>query len=291
MRIELHCHSLYSVDGWAAPERLAEAAAAAGVQLLALTDHNTVEGLSRCRERAEALGLRVLPGVEFDAAWRNLELHLLTFGFDAAQPGMRRLCARSFAQYALNFERFLPILERRFGVTRAALAAGLERRYATHPQPVLNKWFAREFLLTQGVFPDADTAAREMVAVAAEAERDVARPWDWPATDEVVRTVHDAGGRVLLAHVANYCRGDLHGQIELLTNLLEQGLDGIELYHPANLREPHFAALAATVRRLGCAVSGGTDTHMDPCRLDPPVLGMEVPDWAAESLSRLLSPP
>lgn len=290
MRVELHCHSLYSVDGWATPERLAEAAAAAGVRMLALTDHNCVEGLSRCRARAEELGLRFLPGAEFDAAWRNLELHLLAFGFDAMQPAMRRLCERSFAQYARNFERFLPILERRFGVTRAALAAGLEQRYATRPAPVLNKWFARELLLERGHFPDAATAAREMAAVAAEAERDVARPWEWPTAGEVIRTVHAAGGRVLLAHVANYCRGDLRAQSGLLAALLAQGLDGFELYHPANLREPHFAELAVLARRLGCAVSGGTDTHMDPWRQDPPALGMEMPDWAAASASRLLSP-
>jgi predicted metal-dependent phosphoesterase TrpH len=139
MGVELHCHSLFSVDGLFTPEEIAERAAAAGIAALALTDHNTLDGIGRCGRRAAEMELRFVTGVEIDAMWRGTEHHFLGFGFDPSDRVLRGLCERQFGQYAVNFERFLPVLERRYGVTREALAAGLAARYPTHPAPVLNK--------------------------------------------------------------------------------------------------------------------------------------------------------
>jgi hypothetical protein len=285
MTAELHCHSLFSVDGWATPGELIERAAAAGVGTFSLTDHNTLDGLEQGRARAGELGLDFITGLELDVAWRGDGRHMLAFGFDPANGRLAALCRRQFAQYEANFARFMPVLQRRYGVTEEQLRAGLAARYRGHPAPVLNKWFARGFLLERGIFADAASARRAMSDVAAEAERDVPEPWTWAGLDEVLAAVHDAGGLLLLAHPAGGLRGNLAAQRELIHAALAAGLDGFELYHPSSMAEPHFAELVAEARRLGCAVSGGSDTHADPHdRSDP--MGFAVPDWVAGTLTR-----
>jgi 3',5'-nucleoside bisphosphate phosphatase len=288
MSVELHCHSLFSVDGFATPEEMADSAAAAGIVTLALTDHNTVEGLARCRARAEGLGLRFIDGVEFDAMWREVEYHFVAFGFAPDDPALRRLCIRQFGQYEINFARFLPVLEQRYGVTRQDLAAGLPNYYRSRPEPVINKWYARSFLLSRGVFRDGKAATETMSEVAAEAERGVSKPWDWAQVEEVRDTVHAAGGLLLLAHPAGYRRGNLRAQLGLIEGFLRIGLDGFELYHPSNLLEPHFDALVSEARRLGCAVSGGSDSHRDPTRTVQAPRGFAVPDWVIETIDKAL---
>ena len=105
MTAELHCHSFFSIDGWAAPEKIAEEAAAAGVAALSLTDHNSLEGLARCRRRAEKLGLRFIDGAELDVKWRGGDYHAVAFGFDPENARLREICAHNRAQYEANFER------------------------------------------------------------------------------------------------------------------------------------------------------------------------------------------
>jgi len=292
LSVELHCHSLFSVDGFSTPEEVAERAAAAGVRTLALTDHNAVGGLARCRARAGELGLGFIDGLELDVKWRGGDHHALAFGFHPADAALGALLARNWAQYEVNFARFLPIIERRFGVSRAELAAGLAARYRTHPAPVLNKWFARGFLLERGVFPDAAAASREMSAVAAEAERDLApaEAWDFATLEETRDAVHAAGGILLLAHPAGSRPGDLAGQLALVREALAAGLDGFELYHPANTREAHFPELVAEARRLGCATSGGSDDHAAPGEAERsrPAAGPGVPGEVVASLDAAL---
>ncbi len=290
MPINMHAHSLFSVDGWQTPEELVERQAERGVTVLSLTDHNALAGLSRCRARAEALGMRFVDGVELDAFWQGEELHFLAFGFDPAHAGLRALCERQFAQYPLNYARIHPIVEQRCGVDRATLIRALPTLYPTHPAPVLNKWFARAYLEHSGLFPNVEAARAAMKAMVAEAERDVPQPWDWVSFEAARDAAHAAGGILLLAHVASYRRGDWAGQAALIESLLAAGLDGFELYHPSNTREPHFSSMEDAARRWGCAVSGGADSHgaLEP-RTKPAPPDFVAPDWLVATLDSALA--
>jgi 3',5'-nucleoside bisphosphate phosphatase len=289
MAVDMHCHSLFSVDGMVTPGEMADAMAAAGITIMSLTDHNSMDGLAACRARAAELGMKFFDGVEFDAMWRGREYHFLAYGIDPGNPALRRLCAAQFAQYALNFERFLPVLERRYGVRRQKLLSGLKGRYRSHPAPVLNKWYARTFLLAEGVFADEQDAARQMREVAAEAEQGVKRSWKWAGVEAVRDAVHGAGGILLLAHVANHARGNLRGQLALIAEFMNIGLDGFELYHPSNMMEPHFDGLVAEARRMKCALSGGSDTHCDATRDSVPERRPQIPDWVIATIEAALA--
>jgi hypothetical protein len=291
MTAELHCHSLFSVDGYRTPEEVAEAAARAGVSSLALTDHNCLDGLARCRSRAEALGLAFLDGAELDVKWAGGDYHAVAFGFDPAHPGLGALCRRNFAEYETNFARLMPVLAAKLGLVETELRAALPRRYRTHPAPVLSKWFARGYVSGKGLFPDHETAMRAMTGFITEAEKDVPseRIWPFASLEESRDAVHAAGGVLLLAHVGG-CAPTLDGQLKLVRGALDAGLDGFELYHPANTRCAHFPELVAEARRLGCAVSGGSDSHGAPERgPENPAVRAPVPDWVVATIDAALA--
>jgi predicted metal-dependent phosphoesterase TrpH len=88
VNIDLHTHSNCS-DGALTPAELVARAAAAGVEVLALTDHDTVAGWKRQAHSAGGLGLKLVPGVEISASWRAQSIHVLGLWIDPASPQLR----------------------------------------------------------------------------------------------------------------------------------------------------------------------------------------------------------
>ena len=264
MAVELHCHTLFSVDGHGTPETLVDIAAEQGVTTLSITEHNHLGSLKRACRRSTEQGIRYLTGVELDAVWQGEALHLLAFGFEPDHPDLQALAEENHALYERRFELYLKILaELGYPVSGEDLSQGLARRYPTHPAPVMNQWFAETTLVHQGVFPDRATFRQAL----AEAKSHLfAGPGpqalgQFAPFREVITTVHRAGGVGLLAHVAKYFPGEAERQIALIQALTSAGLDGFELYHPANLAEPHFDRLALEAQISGCLISGGSDCH------------------------------
>ena len=89
-RADLHCHSVYS-DGVLTPHALAQHAAAQGVDLWALTDHDSVAGQQEARESAQALGLAWVSGVEVSVDFLGQTIHIVGLGVDSEHPGLRAL--------------------------------------------------------------------------------------------------------------------------------------------------------------------------------------------------------
>lgn len=85
-RIDLHMHSIISLDGEYEPEELAVLCKESGISVASLTDHNSVRGVKRMAEAGKKLGIQVVPGVELDCIYGDLNLHLLGYGIDAEHP-------------------------------------------------------------------------------------------------------------------------------------------------------------------------------------------------------------
>ncbi len=281
MPIELHCHSLFSVDARGTPEDLVDVAVGRGITAIALTDHNNLGGLSRTEAQAARHGIRFLPGVELDASCKDRSYHFVAIGFDAEDSALTDLVDRNFSVYEHAFRLYLaefpamgyPDLEQ-------ALLEALPQRYPTHPQPVLNQWFARDVLLRQGLLADREAfpgligEARKRVI--AERGSDAFRRF--ASLEETLPVVHGAGGILVLAHVANYLQGDADAQLALIRDLVGTGLDGFELYHPINRAEPHFDRLVAEAADLGCVATGGSDCHDAVQTGKNPIGCADVPD-------------
>ncbi len=270
MSIELHCHTLFSVDGRGTPEALVESAAENGVALLAVTDHNTTGAYPRVAARAAELGVETLCGIELDTFWGGETLHLLGLGVDPAHPALSALVERHLARYArLGVAVSAGMQARGFSLPEPERLA---ERYPTHPEPIFNPWYLRDHFRGD---PAAKAAFYPVLKQAVAGE-----PESWASFPEVRDAVHAAGGLLLLAHVARFRPGHAEGQAGLITDLLEMGMDGFELYHPSNTADPAFPELRALAERLGCLVSGGSDSHAPGASIG----SSEAPEALAEPL-------
>ncbi|GLY73193.1 PHP domain-containing protein [Actinoallomurus iriomotensis] len=248
MLIDLHCHSSVS-DGTQPPADVVRRAHAAGVGVLALTDHDTVAGHA---EAAGALppGMTLVRGMELSCRLRDHSVHLLAYLFDPEEP-------------LLAAER------ERIRDDRAHRARGMVQRLGELGAPVTWELVAR---ITGDSVPGRPHIARAMVeaGVVATVEDAFTAEWigaggrayvDRYALDPVraVRLVREAGGVPVLAHPRASRRG--YGvPDDAIASLAEAGLAGLEADHPDHAPEDR-AALRALAGELGLFVTGASDDH------------------------------
>ncbi|MDT0331662.1 PHP domain-containing protein [Nocardiopsis lambiniae] len=256
-RIDLHSHSSVS-DGGDSPAEVIEYAVAAGIDVLALTDHDTVGGIASA---AEALppGFTLVPGMELSCAYRGSSVHLVSYLFDPDHPGLTEELRRVRSDRASRAEEMVHKL-RAQGVD-VTWERVLEIAGAGHEE-----------------YADANTIGRPHLAraiVEVGAARNVQDAFDrWIgsggpayasryAIDPVraVELVRAAGGVCSLAHPAR-AEGALNGEVplELVERMVTAGLGGIEADHPSHNREQsrHWRGVAAD---LGVVVTGSSDDH------------------------------
>ncbi len=152
MNVDLHCHSNVS-DGLLAPAELVRRAAAQGVDVLALTDHDQIDGLEAARAAAREAGIAFVDGVEISVSWHDTTVHVVGLRIDASHAGL------GAALQAVRGGR----IERARRMARDLEMAGIEgsfegaMRHADNPQMVSRTHFAR-FLVASGRSFSTDVA-------------------------------------------------------------------------------------------------------------------------------------
>ncbi|MEV6350025.1 PHP domain-containing protein [Actinoplanes sp. NPDC051851] len=248
--IDLHCHSTAS-DGTLTPAALVRAGAAAGLDVMAITDHDTTGGWEQAAA-ARPDGLRLVRGAEISCRWHGVEpgipLHLLAYLFDPAEPLLAAELARMRADREHRGERIVAKL-RADGVpitwdeVRGYAAGGSVGR------PHIAQALIRAGLVrtTDEAFASAWLGARYAVP---KKDLDVF---------EAVAAVRAAGGVAVFAHPRASKRGRVVPD-ELIVELADVGLFGLEADH-----EDHSPAERAQMRdlagRLGLVVTGSSDFH------------------------------
>ncbi|MGR6981567.1 RNase RNM [Testudinibacter sp. P27/CKL/0425] len=250
LRFDLHCHSNAS-DGVLTPSEVVVRAAEQGINVLALTDHDTVEGLNEARLAAQQHGILLINGVEISTLWQNRGIHIVGLGFDHTHPAMTALLAQ---QAELRHQRALAIgakLEK-CGVEQAyqgakSLAAGEVTRahyarYLVQVGKVKNETQAFKRYLGQG--KPAHVAAQ------------------WCDIETANRVIHQAGGLAVCAHPLRYplTRKWL---IRLLTDFKQWGGDAVEVAHSGQSPDQRHN-LAKLVAEMELYASAGSDFHY-PC--------------------------
>lgn len=243
--VDLHAHTSAS-DGGDDPRALVEAAAAAGVEVLAVTDHDTVAAVAEARVAGLRLGVEVLAGCELTALVGDRVVHVLLYGEGLLAPDLGEAVeAARRGRHARN----LAVGER----LRELTGVGYEEAAAIAGGSALSRaHFARALV------------ARRVVADVAEAfDRYLSsgRPAYVPAPSvsvtDAVALAGKAGGVAVLAHPGRL--GD-DERARVLAEALEAGVDGVEVWHPqhdAELRR----SLAGLVERRGLLATGGSDYH------------------------------
>jgi len=238
--LELHCHTTCS-DGTLTPEALVQAAIAAGVKAMAITDHDTLAGWDRAIAAAGEQ-LEIIPGLELSTVHRERSLHILGYYPDRAklegplqdriQGRKRRARAMAVKLAALGYPIELPEMRGdnapgRPHLAKALVAAG----YITHVQEAFTRWLG-----------DGGPAYVQ---------------YDQFAATDGIRLLLDCGAVPVWAHPYLFRGGTV---ATVLPELVEAGLMGVEVYHP-NHSPSDERKLEELCDRYGLLMTGGSDYH------------------------------
>jgi 3',5'-nucleoside bisphosphate phosphatase len=272
---DLHCHSTVS-DGTLEPEAIAARAAANGVQLWALTDHDEVAGQQRARDAAHALGMGYLAGTEISVSFAGETVHILGLGFDADDAALREGLART------RGGREARAREMADGLARVGIRGAYEGalKYVGNPELISRTHFAR-FLVEAGHCSDTSEVFRRYLTPGKPGYVE----HKWAKLGEAVQWIRRAGGIAVIAHPARYSRFTPTEEYALFTEFIAHGGQGVEVVtgsHSAAESEK-YAAMAI---EFGLLASRGSDFHAPgESRTDlgslPPLPGALTPVWEA----------
>jgi 3',5'-nucleoside bisphosphate phosphatase len=250
MRIDLHTHSAVS-DGTDTPAELVRKAQAVGLDVVALTDHDTFDGLAEAAAEGERLGVQLVRGMELSCSRRGSSVHVLAYGADPASPGLAEEMAR------VRDGR----LGRLAGVLAKLAALGVpiseaEVMAQVGESPSVGRPHIADALIKAGHVRDRQEAFDRFLADGGPAH--VSR-----YTIELERgieLIHEAGGLAVIAHPWGRGRERLlpPGVLDALAR--DHGLDGLEVDH-----QDHDADTRRQLRRLaddlGLLATGSSDYH------------------------------
>ena len=265
LNIDLHTHSTCS-DGALSPAELMGQAATAGVEVLALTDHDTVAGLDEAQRSAQTLGLTLVPGVEISAGWRSQAIHVLGLWIDPTSPELRGML---HAQGDLRRVRMRKICARleKLKLPGAELLAAVER----HPGLPTRAHLAAA-LVSGGHVDTAEAAFRKYLSKGKTAH--VAS--EWPALETVVGWIRAAGGVASLAHPTRYALS-AGARRRLLTDFAAAGGTCLEVVTGANGAQ-HAESCAVLAVNHGLLGSVGSDFHSPQAAWNPLGRSLKLPD-------------
>jgi 3',5'-nucleoside bisphosphate phosphatase len=246
---DLHCHSNCS-DGVLDPAALVERAHAMGVNVLALTDHDEVTGLEAAARAAQAVGMRLVNGVEISVTWCGHTLHVVGLGFDPAYPA---LAAGLAAVRQGRAERAQAMGE---ALARIGFRGALEgaRALAGNQEVISRTHFARH-LVAEGRAKDVRSVFKHYL-VKGKPGYVTHR---WAELSDAISWISDSGGMAVLAHPGRYNIGK-HAMRDLLDEFANLGGVGIEVVTGSHRPEhvPFFARLA---EEFDLFASRGSDFH------------------------------
>jgi len=248
VRIDLHTHSSAS-DGTQAPAELVRAAADAGLDVVALTDHDTTAGWDEAAAAAPAAGITLVRGTEVSARSRHVSVHLLSYLQD---PGYRPLAdelARVVDSRAHRAERMVESLARDVPITWRQV------RDQAGEGTVVGRPHIADALVANGVVPDRDAAFTTLLS----SHGPYYAPYYAPDAAAAVELIRAAGGVPVFAHPGADGRGRIVADA-VFDELAEAGLAGLEVFHRDH-GEAQRVRLSAIAERLGLLVTGSSDYH------------------------------
>jgi len=254
--VDLHLHSNHS-DGVLTPAELVDRVADAGVELMALTDHDTTAGLDAARAQCATRGVHLIDGIELSSMWRGQTIHVIGLGIDARSPALLE-----------GIDRVQALRRSRV----AALAERLERKRIPG-LTILAQLEAEHSIVTRTHLARALVAGQHVRSMAEAFKRYLGRGGaahvapNYPDVSEVVLWIRAASGTGVLAHPMRYTLS-AGARRQLVTVFKASGGTAIEVVCGRALA--HIGPLAALASRFGLAGSVGSDFHDPQIPWNPP---------------------
>lgn len=263
--IDLHLHTTAS-DGLRTPEELARESAAAGLTVIAVTDHDTTAAIAAAGAHCRTANLTLVPGIEITAMEARHDVHILGYFIDPAHGGLQRFLSRARSN---RLARALAIAERLADLGAPIDPAAITAEAARHDGRSIGRPLIARALVAAGHAVDTNDAFERWLGRG--------RPGFLPRAgsppEEVMAVIHDAGGLASLAHPL------LARMDDRIEPMRDAGLDALEVYH-SDHDDTARARYAAVAARLGLLVTGGSDYHGDPAHgLAPGSVTLPAGEW------------
>jgi len=242
---DLHVHTLCS-DGLRTPTQAVEEARDAGLQALGLTDHDTVDGLTEANEVGARLGIEIITGTELSAHIKEREVHILGYCFDWQDSD---LIATLNQVHQHRYERGIAIVER---LNDLNIDVTIEEVLNQAKGSPLGRPHIAAAMVKRGLVRSKDEAFNRYIGDRGPAFS----PKPYTAAADVIDLIHRAQGVAILAHPGASMPESI------VTQLVADGLDGIEVFHPAH-QPPQIEYYMQLVNRHNLLMSGGSDSHGD----------------------------
>jgi hypothetical protein len=272
LRYDLHCHSTRS-DGLLEPREVVRRAAARGVDVLALTDHDQVSGIPEAREAAAGTALALVPAAELSVSWEQHTIHVVALRIDPDNETLVNGLARVRSGRDARARRIAAALE------AAGIPGALEgaMRHVTNEQLISRSHFAR-YLVERGVCKDIQQVFKRYLTPGKPGYV----PHAWATMGEALDWIRVAGGQAVLAHPGRY-NVTASGLRRLITEFRDCGGAGLEVLSPSHT-QAQVAELGGLARAFGLRASCGSDYHgPGESRLDlgdlPPLPAGLTPIW------------
>jgi 3',5'-nucleoside bisphosphate phosphatase len=272
LNADLHCHSVVS-DGTLTPEALAARAAANGVELWALTDHDEIGGQVRAAQAAAANGMAYLTGVEISVTFAHETVHIVGLGFDSSNP----IIVNGLAQ--TRGGRGERAMEMSDGLAKVGIKGAYEGalKFVGNPALISRTHFAR-FLVESGVCKDTYEVFRKYLT---EGKPGYV-PHRWASLGDAVNWITQCGGVAVIAHPGRY-KFTANEEFALFNEFKTHGGQGVEVVTGSHTTA-EYVEYAAVAKEFGMAASRGSDFHSpDESRIDlgtlPLLPGDLTPVW------------
>lgn len=248
MRIDLHTHSTAS-DGTGAPAQVVAEAAAAGLDVVAITDHDTTAGWVEATAAAHEHGIALVRGTEVSARAHGISIHLLSYLQDPTHPALTVELDKTRDARLNRARAIVELLAVDVPITWDDV---LEH---SRDAVVVGRPHIADALVALGIVPDRDTAFEHLLSAAGPYHV----PHYAPDGPDAVRAIRAAGGVPVFAHPGADARGRIVPD-RVFDRLAAAGLGGLEVHHrdhsPAQRER-----LTAIADRLGLFVTGSSDYH------------------------------
>ncbi len=277
MKIDLHIHTTYS-DGMFSPEKVVDAAIDAGLEAIALTDHDNIlshaPAIAYANELAQKNGtkpLEIIPGVEINTLYKGFEIHILGYFMDGNNSDFQSMLKTQQRARIEQAKAIVELLNKKAGI---AIKFDDIKKLVAEGGSIGRPHIAKAITVKGGTGSVIESYNKYI-----NDESPVYVKRNSVSPHEAVEVIYEAGGIPVFAHPF-----DVDIAEEITKELMHHGLRGLEAYHrkhsPAMVE--YFSTLA---EKLGLIVTGGSDFHSPNPNNGQIIMGKNfIPDWIYDKL-------
>lgn len=243
MRADLHLHSSYS-DGRHSPREIFSFAAQGGLDLISITDHDTVNHVRECQGEADKAWFPFIAGVEFSTDFEGRDIHVLGYALDTEDKTLLEHLSRSRVRRMERARKILRLLDHQ------NVKISSDELDSVPPDQTVGRPLIARLLIKYNYVRSFKEAFVRYLGVGAPAYVE----YELTETRRVLELIHSAGGISVLAHPSP------EGFEPLVEHLAADGLMGVEVYRP-QLTSGQVQRVEAFTRQLGLLATGGSDWH------------------------------